>query len=408
MTQIRYRHGGLGYGMGYQYRRPSFTPPQSGPGADFDHYGALIRIFNGGIKVAELSTDTGNPWCGKCSFDLVPTGCGQIMLDMHDLPSGVSMTHGTRVDVHLRGRVKPIYSGFIQQPPGTGTTDWPKVYRGHGWYALLESLTVSATYTSRSVWSVADALAKTLENVSGGRIRYNAGKIVKNARSKYVLAEIRFQPRMKIKDAFTTLAGLAGGFEFGVDANRDFWFRPPSTTVEDASRLWSGKHVHKLSVTEDSSKLANRIWIRSGQRNADGNNLLELPVEDLASQSTYGLREDFVTAPSVFADTDGYRYGAVQLQQRKAPKQQVQVGGIELGSRIIKCEGYVRVTADDADATVYELPKKRVGYSIDGNGIACTVQVGDEREKGRQESDLLAKAEREELLQQQNLNQIPS
>lgn len=360
----------LRYGMGAIYRGSWTAPPAPGSG-DFVHYGASIKLFDtSDTQIAEFSSDAQDSRLASLTFALMPTGPAEFDIEVAD-PS-IALAHAYRIDVRLWGHADPIYSGFFQKIPGRGTTEFPLKGSGFGFYKFLQDLTYNADFQAQSVWRVVDTLARDMESRS--RIVYNGGKIVQDPRSLYVMNEIKFL-RAPMLTAIQTLADLAGGFEFGVDARREFFFRPPVTAIADDSRLWVGKNLATFINASDSTGLKNRLWIRSGKRNTTGDNYLPFSVEDKASQAAYGLREDSWDAPTIFADADAYRAAAVQLYDIKDPLATGQVTGIDLQpNSLINCAGFCQVTDNNGNSAPFS--KAKVVYKVDGKGIVVDMDLG--------------------------------
>lgn len=407
------------YGAGYWYR-----------GGKVQHYGsdgnqldnAIVQVYEADRLVAVLSSDTADSHLSRLRFELTPTGCGSIELDVTGLPAGVTITHNTRLDVILgsvpnpqwnhryKGWVPPIYSGYVQQVPSSGSTDWPRKVKGFGWYGLLDKLTLNRTFTTAPVWRIVDTLSRALETLTNGRVLYNAGKIQVGrfgAGSSFPVAEIRFS-HVTYRAALAQLAGLAGGYEFGVDAMREIWFREPITDPSADAHLWVGPHVHTVTYTEDSTDLVNRLWIKSGKRQAAGDNYLPLPLDAdgmTSSQVQYGLREGEVTAPSVFDEVDAYRWGATQLAAKSSPKKTISISEVDGRAHFpADCSGPVRLTLDNGVSVT--VPKAKVVYTID-KGVSCVIQLGEVTPNpGRLSAELQAQQARAELLQQLTMTQV--
>lgn len=407
------------YGGGFWYRGCKVWRYGAG-GSRLDN--VIVQVYEADRLVAVLSSDTADSHLSRLRLELTPTGCGSIELDITGLPAGVTITHGTRLDVIIgsvpnpqwnhryKGWVPPIYSGYVQQAPASGSTDWPRKVKGFGWYGILDKLHVNRTFIVAPVWRIVDTLVRALETATAGRVLYNAGKIQVGrfgAGSSFPVAEIRFS-HVTYRAALAQLAGLAGGYEFGVDAMREVWFREEITEPDSNAHLWVGPHVHTVTYTEDSTDLINRLWIKSGKRQAAGDNYLTVPLDAdgmESSQAQYGLREGEVTAPSVFGEVDAYRWGATQLAAKSAPKKTISISEVDGRARFpADCSGPVRLTMDDG--TSVTVPKAKVVYTID-NGVSCVIQLGEATPNlGKLSSELQAQQARAELLSQLTMTQV--
>lgn len=401
------------YGEGVWYRGPRSADVLD---PELVITGALVQLYGpGDVLIASLSSDAADSRMSRLRFELTPTGPGYLDLDITSLPDGVGIQHAARVDVFLdgrlrpHGRIKPVYSGYIQQMPNAGSTEWPRKYRGFGFYGLLDKMMTTRTFMAASVWRIVDTLAREIETRTVGRIIYNSSKIQishDGTGSAYPVEKIVFS-KASYKTALTQLAGLAGGWEFGVDSDRELWFRAPITEPSNDSLLWCPQHVTQVTYNEDSTDVINRLWIKGGQRQTSGDNYLELPLDadgNESSQSLYGIREGDATAPSVFSDLDSYRWGACELAYRRKPRRTVSLGSLESRLNFIDCVGPLQVTLPDG--SVILIPKSKVIYTVD-QGIACDVQLGDlTYTPGQLSGELKAQQARAELLQQLTLTQV--
>lgn len=404
------------FGAGFRYRGGAM-----GRSVTNDAPVSGVYIHDGDVLVAVLSGDAADSRLSKLRFELTPTGCGSLDMEVTSLPAGVRLGHAARVDVRLKdvrqpgratyeGWPPPIYSGYVQQVPADGSTEWPRKYRAFGWYGLLDKLKVDRTFTNAPVWRIVDTLVRSLETASAGRLVYNSSKIEVGklgAGSSFPVTEIRFA-HVTYRAALTQLAGLAGGYEFGVDAQREVWFRAPLTEPSREAHLWVGPHVHTVTCTEDSTDLVNRLWIKSGKRQSAGDNYLPLPLDAdgmEGSQAVYGIREGEVTAPSVFDDVDAYRWGATELAEKSVPRKTISISEIDSVEHFRPdCSSPVRLTMDNGESIT--VPVSKVVYSID-RGITCSIQLGEVAPTpGRLSSELQAQQARAELLQQIAMTQV--
>ncbi len=94
--------------------------------------------------------------------------------------------------------------------------------------------------------------------------------------------------RKKAKSVFTDLKEIANNYEWGVDEEREFYYRAISTAM--TNRYWVGKGVTFFEPKQEVEPIINEYDVLVPQMNS-GNNYL-LTVEDATSQSTYGIRKD--------------------------------------------------------------------------------------------------------------------
>lgn len=406
---LRYRDGSI--------YRGSYRGPGAGAGEGVAlprRPAASLKIYDReGLKLAEVTSNSGRQLLHKLSFELLPTGPGQLQMELTDLPRWADITHETRVDVHLWNSPTPIYSGFVQEPPLPGGTEFGYDFEGHGFFQHLERVLVTATYQHQLVHvAVDDVIRRFVEPQT--RVVYNAGKILPSTYE--IVGPLKFI-RTPAKQVLKQLGNLAGGYEWGVDERREFWFGPEDTTVLDAARAWVGKHVESAVFRADSRNVVNRMYVVLGQVRNDlatdhplyKTNHLEDPLEAAGaggSQEIYGIREGTHRAPGVLTPTDAVRSAAVDLARKKDPIQRGTVKGIEFQGDQITCRGRARITSRDG-RTAYVLPLKRVRYRVEGARVAVELELGDlEPRPYHFEGELVARQAAEELARQASQPQL--
>ncbi len=97
--------------------------------------------------------------------------------------------------------------------------------------------------------------------------------------------------RKKAKSVFTDLKEIAQDYEWGVDEDREFYYRAISTAITE--RYWVGKGVTFFEPRQEVEPIVNEYDVLVPQMNS-GNNYL-LTVKDDgggSSQELYGIRKD--------------------------------------------------------------------------------------------------------------------
>lgn len=400
-TGARYGEDYLRYGDGTIYRGPRSAVPETAAGVVLPlRRSVVLRFYDtDGLKFYEASSDSGNQTLARGDFEVTPNGPGSGSFTLLEHPAGI--THGTRVDLHLWGLAAPVWSGWVQGRPAAGRWAWPYDFRAFGFFSQLDWPHVGDhTWTTERVWEIVDEVVRTYVEPRT-QVLYSAGAI--SALAKYKVQEMRARiiPAKKLLDQ---LSSLAGTFEFGVGPDRQFFFRPE--TAEVLEHWWLGKHFAAADPDEDSSRIVNRLWVQHGKRSADGDNYLALPLEDVASQRTHGIREGVFRAPSVFNQADAYRAGSVELKRQKDPTVRLPVRGLEFDGTPILCRGFARVVSEDGSQE-YVLQKKRVHYRITPERVSVDVDLGERIQDGAAWfSELAATQSRLELVQQMTNRQI--
>jgi hypothetical protein len=323
-----------------------------------------------GVKLEEISSETQESPLLSFEFELLTSGCGTFKFKLsQDL--NVALTYNYRVDVHLFGDDDPWYSGYIIKMPQAGTTEIVQEYSGYGFYNQLDDVMVNRTYTSKQIsWIVRDLISTLIEPQTD--IVYDVAKI---APTSYVVQDIKWD-RVSAKEVFKQLAELALGYEWGVDEERDFFFRQKETTIADVARMWAGKHLTKFVPEANVEKIKNKIHIYSGQVEVGNETGYVLTVEDATSQAAYGVKESKETLPSVLSDDDAEQWGNYKLSELKDPVQSAKIEGIEVFQTKIEARGKAKITSADG-LNSYELPIEKVKYKISSKGIVVDVELGE-------------------------------
>jgi hypothetical protein len=230
-------------------------------------------------------------------------------------------------------------------------------------------------------------------------IVYDVAKIISTG---YTATYVKFD-KVTAKKAIQDLADLAQSYMFGVDEERDFYFKAVSTAVNNDAIRFITKNVKTFTYDEDISKIVNKIYIRAGSLTA-GSNYIGF-VESGPSQSAYGLKEKILVAPNVLDVDDATRWGTYKLNSLKDPVLKAKASIVTLNKILIKAFGKARIF--DENGNKYELPIKKITYKISTQGITCDMELGDLEQPIQEEFlDLIRDLKNEELLQASNAIQL--
>jgi len=310
-------------------------------------------------KVGQLGADVQFGKLSEIEFELMGFGCGAFSFILDSLPA-FPVSYRTRVDVHPYFDATPWFSGFVQTVPKPGQRP-PFRYIGFGFFEQLDWVLVTKAYASQEVSVIIKDIVQNTVAPST-QIAYNASKVETTA---YTVTSISFD-HIKAKDAIQQLANLVSGYEYGVDNSREFYFRAKHTDVHYYH--WAGKQFQEVDLEEDPLAVRNKLYVKSGKIQEDGSNVVGT-VSDSGSITTYGLREEVVTAPDVLDSADALEWAAQILAEKKNPKSKGKVANVIVDQTKTKIEasGLIRITAHEG--TVYELPVDRVLYRISKEGI---------------------------------------
>lgn len=262
-----------------------------------------LKIYNRAtppVKVAEIVGDMKNATLASLEFTLLRNGgCGPFSFILGEEYAEINIDYNYRVEICFYTQSDPWFTGYITELPQKGT-DPSRRYAGVGYFQQLEHVRVNEADTAGQ--DVANIVKDIYDDYLNGDtdIEWNTDKIDTPI---YTTAATQFWERITARACFETLAELAQQFEFGVDAERDFYFRAISPLVLE--KFWIGKHLTEFKPTEDQSDLCNRLYIRCG-RLTDGTDytiMLDRPGKILQD----GLREDVVRVPEfwpIFSNTN--------------------------------------------------------------------------------------------------------
>lgn len=352
--------------------------------------------------VGVLSSDIQESAIGGISFDLVETGCGDaeivLAVDPSSLPFTIEYNQG--VEIYLYHTTEPWYSGYIIELPVTGTTKRPWRIKVAGYYNQLETCVVNKNYTNMEVSAiVADLMDLFIEEKTD--ILLAGHKIVPTA---YTVSDVRFDYTTG-KKAIQQLADLAQSFVFGVDAERELFFRGIDPQVNPAAVLVVGRNISEYDLEEDATKLFNRIYVKAGLLSGTPKTNIQAEKSDYNSQVLYGVREKVLTAPSIRNVDDADRWGAWKLDYHKRPKKKAKIPWAEIMYGAVNAKGKARII--DKDGNDHRLEIKKASYDVDSGGIRCSLELGMLMPTlGQTVKDVIFAALNDELLQGQNMSQL--
>ena len=362
---------GLLNGGGYIYRGhpgpPVAFPTLSQP----DRKAVTVRIYDSSDLLQNiLSSNVQNCPILGLSWELLDIGCGAF--DM-ELSEDLGLKHGWRVDIHLWNRPYPIYSGIVRELPGAGSTEQTFEYGGFGPVGAFEKAYLTATYTPKPLREIVlDVIGKF-----DRQLRYQIASSEVAPISYLPSGDLRWV-RVPLKQALQSLANLAGGFVWGVDARRRFFFRPPSEAIDVHS--WVGRHLDTYVPKEDTTQLVNRLFVKSGLVRGAGEfvktNWCDIPVDNLSSQALYGLSEGTHDASALTSQLDAYRSAGTDLAKRSRPSQKASVSGLSYNGEEISAAGQARIVGRGGRELI--LPKKRLRFALKAGRVEVRLDLGDQ------------------------------
>jgi len=360
LGEFRFREGRLvGFKLGL-----IIYPPSVGLDRGFK----MVFRNIAGVKIGELGSDSNVAKVSELNFELADFGCGAFSFVLDDLP-GFSIPYRTQVDIFPYFDLVAWFTGFIQKTPESGAVR-PYTFEGFGFYDQLSWVFVTKDYNAgQDISAVVKDIISTIV-APNTQVAYNEAKVETTGYT--LLGDISFD-HITADEAVQTLAEAAQNFEFGVDNEREFYFRAVSSAV--VADLWQGKHFQSLEVQQDPSQIRNKLHVKVGEIQVGGTNFID-PVSDPDSITAYGLREDVISAPEVLGTSDATRWAQYRLAQVKDPIIQIRIMALLLDQTLTKLEarGMARVTAETA--AEYTQALKRINYHITPAGITADLELG--------------------------------
>lgn len=343
----------------------------------------LINIYDN-INRKIHTIEEGSDGFKSIKFSIDEHGCADFTMEhlyqqVKNPGSGTEMInlfgHGYRIEVYIGSMIEPWYNGYVTDCPEYTGIDDIYIIRGKGYIERLSHHRVTHHFQSETVHDIVDYIIKNYVEPEI-YIVYIAENI--SSLATYLVNDIQIK-RIITNDVMAQLATLAGNYIYGVNANREFYFKPFDVSI--ILNLWVGHHVIDCDYSSSSLKLANRLYIKCGEQTLDDEENKENYagiVENTASQVVYGLFEDEVTAPSFMDNDDALIWGEYELATRKDPAKYLKINevfNIDITSPIA-ADGNCRIIFLNGNSET--LPIKKVTYSIDDkNALKCDLEIGD-------------------------------
>lgn len=177
---------------------------------------------------------------------------------------------------------------------------------GHGYINQLSRVYLNnVSYTSQEasviVKNILDNYVTTDTNVS-----YSASDL---EATSFTFDSLAFNDNSLT--AMQKIADTVGEREWGVDANRKFYFKARSETI--GFRYFLGKQIRNFEDNQDFSEIINRVFVQGAQ--VGGTYHFFGPYNDVPSQTKYNIRTRVVQNSSVTTSTVGSQIGTSVLSE---------------------------------------------------------------------------------------------
>jgi hypothetical protein len=199
------------------------------------------------------------------------------------------------------------YQGLIENklPSVQGLTEKIQI-TGHGYYTQLGRVYINnITYTSTEISAI---VTNILDNyiVPNTNISYSASNIQNTG---ITLSSIQFNEYADT--ALQKLADIAGNVEYGVDMNRNFYFKTQSTSV--GFNFPVGFKIQNYDENQDFKSIINRVYVQGAQ--AGGTYAFFGPYDHAGSQLKYNLRVKVQQNSSISDSTVASQYATSILNE---------------------------------------------------------------------------------------------
>jgi len=365
------------YGSGFPYRGAIYRgdavsqEPTTEAVGELDEFVILIYDRDGVLK-QRLTNKVGRGTVTKLEFSLLESGPGNLKLTCDSALTDISYNY--KIEVKLYGTNWVWYAGYINKLPSENQRLGPYNYAASGYWSIFKNVVVlDKTYTSTSIKLILDDLLDDITTRTGIDVRYWPEMISPSA---YSVPQINFEG-VSVQEALNQLGEIAKNHIVGVDENNYFFFLPRDFSVQKDFILMESRDYSSDTLHGDVSKIINKVYPKTGKI-INGSNILS-PISDATSINAYGLREEVVDVPSIFASGDdatdmSERWAEGFLYEHKEPRVKGSVKNVKQKlNRPLKPKGKLRLIQQDG--TTIEGLVKEVKYRIT-NRLEITIKVG--------------------------------
>ncbi len=396
------------------FGRHIFASPVSGSSVSnitIKYKKALVQIIayaQDGTKTAIFANDVEQTPFVSVDFELLSTGCGSCKLKFNKLPQTTELKYGQRIDIHLFGDWRPWYSGYILTIPAHGGTSESFEITAKGYFDKLKNVLLFEQYENMEVTDIVKDIAQKIEHKTG--IKANSSKM---HMVNYKISKIVFDG-VDAKEALKQLSEFAVDWVYGVDEQRDLFFKIRNDKINEEARFWVGQHLNSFEPTINVDKIVNNAHIKGAGLDDKGESWL-CKLQDTESQNKYGIYEAVWTLPTAYTEEDAKRWGQSELDKYKQPIFSAKVKGLnleypkpdgEFWVRRLSCDGKAAIT--DLNGSQRSYPITKIKYTIsESKGITCDMELGEppfkiekylkDKERDAKNNELLQQAANKQL-----------
>jgi hypothetical protein len=210
------------------------------------------------------------------------------------------------------GGTKLAYRGWVMAVTPRLKTPQQIVLHVRGYFDLLRFIVVQdsgaeMTYSGYYIHEIVENIANTF--ISEKSV-ITVGTIDE---STFSADQLDFHT--SVQDSLRTLADLQGNIEYGVDENREFFWREKDDTVR--KKYIVGADIEVLSRKVDYSRLVNEIYFEGGKV---AGTPFRTSAANTDSQYAYFVAEDIVVNSSITTTSVAAQYLSALLADKATPK----------------------------------------------------------------------------------------
>lgn len=245
-------------------------------------------------------------------------GCGRASVDLavpYDFLDKIGPDYDVQIWVEDEtGLADLFYRGYVEShQPVLQETDKVSLSLS-GYVGQLKRVRVAHTYTNMEVSAVIKDVLDSYV-LPGTDITYDATDI---EFSGFNIDTLEFDGMAD--DALTTLAELAGTFEWGVDRNRKFFCKRSTDAIRHYTRI--GKDQGTFDSLDDYSLIYNKLYLKGGKVD---DVTFEDTVNNTESQTSYGIRSKIISNSAIVTSAVAQQYGTSVLTKEARIQRRVSI-----------------------------------------------------------------------------------
>jgi len=260
----------------------------------------LVKVLNHkATKVAWEYDRVGG--CGACKLTIAD--------DFDSLDNYINPDYDLQITIPVGGVSTLVYRGFAETyKPVIAVNDVVSL-KFSGYSSQLKRIRINETYTNMDVNDIVKDIIQQVDDETS--ILYVENNV---SGTPYIVSEIEFDTMAD--DALQTLAGLAGNIEWGVNSSREFFFLTLDKTVKHYGKV--SVDIQKYDVINDYSQIINKLVVK-------GKDEVEYVVDNIESQSLYGIRTEVTSNSAITGTGVANQYGTNILLLKAAINQRAKV-----------------------------------------------------------------------------------